>query len=173
MSQLDAVSAFGLLLQNHELRIRFASDRTAIIRELGVAPSQSSFFYNLEIEQLDSQAESLIRKRRAEVAHLIPKTWSRLGTDTDSQFQDYADRSAWPAGHRRHVTDADAFCRFLRMNAVAGYLASEHHWVSFLAGKQSFSARLLNDLIVNGEERWAAQFCFRYKGIAKTRAIHF
>jgi hypothetical protein len=171
VNQLDAVRAMGLLLRDRELRLRFENDRKAIIKELNIAPGQRSYVFGLDLRQLDAQAESLIRKRRAEVAHLVPKTWFRLGSEAHLQFRQYVDHSPWPEGHRRHLVDASMFCQFLRNNTASEYLRSEHHWVSFLANDRSFSVRLLDDLVVLGRERWAVQFCVRWNGVATSKVF--
>lgn len=171
MNQLDAVEAMGLLLRDRQWRDRFASDRAGTIKELGIAPSQSKFFAALKLEQLDAQAESLIRKRRTEVARLIPETWSRLGSEGRCRFHQYADQSAWPEGHRRHFIDAAQFCEFLRSSAEPEYLRSEHHWVEFVASDRTFSVRLVSDLVVCGKERWAIQLCIRHRGLAARKSF--
>lgn len=173
MSQLDAVEVMGLLLRDRELRIRFANAPSAVVRELGLVPSQASFVCALDLRQLSVQAESLIRKRQSEVARLVPKTWLRLGREAGVQFHQYADQSPWPEGHRRHLLDASLFCRFLREKTASEYLRSEHHWVAFLASDRLFSVQLCDDLIVFGKARWAVQFCVRRNGVPTSRALYF
>ena len=173
MSRLDAVNVMGRLLRDRELRHRFSIDRQAVIEELGVDPDQASFVIGLDVHQLDNQAESLVRKRRSEVAGLLPVTWKRLGTDAGNKFAAYADQSPWPEGHRRHFHDAAMFCKFLHETASTQYLASEHQWVRFLASDRSFSLQFVHDLIVHDKERWAIRFCFRRNGVVTNKAIYF
>lgn len=174
MSQLDAVSVLGRLLKDRMLRMRFADDRKSVIHELGITESDTGFFHGLDLRQLDSQADSLIRKRAAEVARLIPSTWACLGSghEIPSEFRQYVNEADWPEGHRRHLIDATQFCQFLHERSAAEYLASEHHWVAFQAGNQRFSFRLLKDICVSGEKRWGAQFCFRRNAVARFKSIH-
>lgn len=173
MSQRDAIEALGLLLRDRALRKRFASDQSAVVKELGVASDQATFLCELNVQQLDAQARSLIRKRQAEVARLVPETWLRLGPEAHLQFRQYADQSPWPEGHRRHVIDADRFCTFLQNRGAPEHLKSEHHPVAFLAGNRPFSVKILTDLMVGEKERWAIQFCLRRKGFVTYKAFHF
>ena len=170
VNQLDAVKALGLLLRDRDLRLRFANDRDATVKKLNIAPGQRSFFSALDARQLDAQAESLIRKRRSEVSRLVPMTWLRLGTQAHVKFRQYADRSPWPKGHRRHLTDASMFCHFLQEIDAAEYVASEHQWVSFLTNDRSCSIRFLNDVALDGRKRWAVQICLRRHGVATRKA---
>ncbi len=172
MSQPAAVKSLGLLLRDRELRHRFARNRSAVLQEFGVGPDEASFLYALDAGQLDVQAESLIQKRRAEVARLIPSTWLRLGRQAPLKFRQYVEQSPWPEGHRRHFADAAMFCRFLRKSAAAEYLRSEHHWVAFWAGNRPFSIQAVPDLIVRGKERWAVLVCVRRKGVAVRQAVY-
>jgi hypothetical protein len=166
LSQPAAVRLLGLLLRDRELRRRFARNRSAVIQEFGVAPDQASYLCALDSGQLDDQAESLIRKRRAAVARLLPRTWRRLGRQAPLQFRQYVEQSPWPEGHRRHFADAAMFCRFLRRSAAAEYLRSEYHWAAFWAGDRPVSVRAVPDVIIRGKERWAVLVCFRRHGVA-------
>ncbi len=172
MSQPAAVKMLGLLLRDRELRHRFAIDRSAVLQEFGIAPDQASLFCVLDSGQLDVQAESLIRKRRFEVARLLPKTWLRLGRQAPVKFRQYVDQSPWPEGHRRHLADASMFCRFLRESAPTEYLRSEHHWVAFLAGDRPVAIRAVPDLVIRGKQRWAVLVCFRRNGLAIRKAFY-
>ncbi len=172
MSQPAAVRMLGLLLRDRELRRRFAIDRSAVLQEFGIAPDQASIFSELDSGQLDIQAESLIRKRRFEVARLLPETWLRLGSQAPVKFRQYVDQSSWPEGHRRHLTDASMFCRFLRESAPEEYSRSEHHWVAFRADDRSFTIRAVPDLSIRGKQRWGALVCFRRNGLAIRKAFY-
>lgn len=173
MSQLDAVKTLAMLLQDRELRHRFASDRMAVVRELGVAADQIPFVCELDTQQLNDQAESLIDKRRSEVARLLPQTWLRLGAEANQQFLRYSDQAPWPEGFRRHFIDAAMFCQYLQRKTSKAHLRSEQHRVAFLASDQAFSVRVLPDLIFRGRKRWAVQLCTRRKGAVTSKAYHF
>lgn len=173
MSQLALTEILGLLLQDSRLRKRLAKNRTAVMRELGAAQEQASFINGLNLQQLEAQAESLIRKRQYEASRVIPETWSRLGRHGQVHFRKYADQAPWPQGHRRHFIDAAMFCDVIKSIGLSGYLKSEHQRVAFLAGHQRFSIRIVNDLIVNKREYWAIQFCIRRKETTFSQAYHF
>jgi hypothetical protein len=169
--QQDAVEAMGLLLRDRELRQRFAKDRHAVIKELDVASDDHAYLLSLDVEQLEAQADSLIRKRRAEVVRLVPNTWSCLGKSALSSFQEYVDHSTWPQGHRRHLLDSLGFCQFLEERKRLGYLKSEHHWIGFLASDRFCSIRVVEDLMIRERAWWGIQFCFRLKGVAYRGAL--
>src|SRR5262245_63399220 len=61
---------------------------------------------------LNAQADTLVDKRRGEVARIAPRTWGLLGATGVEVFNEYASNH-WPAGHRRHPEDTLAFLRFL------------------------------------------------------------
>ena len=171
MRQQDAVEAMGLLLRDRALRQRFAEDRHAVIKELGVVSDDHDCLLSLDVEQLEAQAESLIRKRRAEVVRFLPNTWSCLGTQALCSFHEYVDDSHWPQGHRRHLLDALGFCQFLEERKQVGYLKSEHQWVWFLANDRIFSIRIVSDLMIR-ENAWSGiQICFRLRGVAHRSAL--
>lgn len=172
MNQLDVVNALGQLLHDQRLLKRFIEDRESVIAELGITKDQSAFFLNLKDTQLKTQADSLVRKRWGEVAELIPNTWVRLGKKAILRFNQYADEAEWPDGHRRHFLDADQFCEFLRRQAPAGYLKSEHHWIKFLCHPKRISVRFVNDFIVKGKKRFAIQCCYRHRGRPRFKAFY-
>ena len=172
MKQLDVVEAIGLLLRDRRLRSQFAENREATIVGLGVARAQSGYLREVSIEQLETQAESLIRKRCSEVAELIPEIWARLGSQARSVFGQYAEQSNWPEGHRRHAVDAATFCRYLSQHQSGVYLRSEHQWAEFVAGNRGFSIDLVPDLVVQNQRRWAIQICYRRRGRAQRRAVY-
>lgn len=172
MKQLEAVEAMGLLLHDRSLRERFAEDRDMVICELGVVSSQVRCIQELNLEQLEIQAASLLGKRCSEVAQLIPETWSRLGSQGRPVFFDYAEQSTWPQGHRRHLIDAARFCQFLQRMKSAAYLRSEHQWVEFLADNRFLAVGWMRDLVVRGRQRWAMQVCFRRGGLPQRRAVY-
>jgi hypothetical protein len=108
----DLTSALTRLLSDRALRRRFAGDRAEVALELGLTGDDAAMLIAIEPAALDSQARTLIGKRRGEVARIAPRTWTRLGARRIEIFNDYTS-SHWPAGHRRHPEDALAFLRFL------------------------------------------------------------
>ena len=113
MKPLGFIDALALLLSDSTLRARFAADPATVVRELRVAEEDAMLLCGMDQEKLANQACALINKRRAEVARLIPITWSRLAEDALNQFQNFAESAPWPTGHQRHLEDASAFCQFL------------------------------------------------------------
>ena len=112
MAGPDLTIALARLLCDHQLRAAFATDPTGVARDLALPPHDRDIFCAMDPVALERQAKALLRKRRDEVARLVPLSWQRLGSAALARFDEYASAS-WPVGHRRHAEDALAFLRFL------------------------------------------------------------
>lgn len=161
MKQRGAVEAIGLLLRDSRLRERFGVNRKAVLEELAVEPEAMGCLLQLSLEQLGSQAEALIRKRRGAVAKLLPKTWQRLGRSAGQRFRDYLGCSEWPTSHDRLLIDAESFCCFLAAHREEAYSHGEHHWLRFLLSRRRFSVQLLLETECPTHQRVVLQYCFR------------
>ncbi len=151
----------ALLLHDREMRDRFRADRSAFVKEFGLEGADTQMICSLDCEQLDRQAEGLLRKRKSQVTQLIPRTWNRLGVEANRLFRDYVESSAWPESHQRHALDADAFCSFLQLNSIQEYSRSEHNWLKFCIGKCWFRLHFVSDCNVDNRNRWAVQVFYR------------
>src|SRR5262245_47434545 len=113
MVQINFNTALGRLLRDPVLRLQFRGEPAAAVRALELRESDRHRVLGVDADQLDRQAEELLRKRFHEVARLMPRTIERLGADAYDEFERYA-IGYWPSGHRRHVDDAARFGEYLR-----------------------------------------------------------
>lgn len=87
----------------------FLTDRASFVsRHGGLADAVAE----IDGEQLEFFARSLIRKRANEVRKLLPMTSCALDGEFDEQFIRFAATSV-PSGHKKHAADALAFSRYL------------------------------------------------------------
>lgn len=112
MAGLELTPALARLLSDRALRLRFAADATQVARELELPPCDAEILCAMDPAALEAQAQTLVAKRRGEVARIAPQTWNLLAAAGAELFDEYAcDR--WPTGHLRHPQDTLAFLRFL------------------------------------------------------------
>ena len=174
------VDIFARLLSDAELRRRFISDRTSTLTEFGLDETDAQLLCRISDDQLEQQARGLLLKRQSEVADKIPQTWKRLGQDARQLFQTYAQQSPWPEGHRKHLLDAVAFCRFLKRQrdllqvgqpvsnqgardgkTTQPVVNSEFHWIRFVGENRSFRIAIARDLEVDEKPNFCLQIFYR------------
>ncbi len=104
--------AIAHLLSDRRLRLEFSQDRLRVAAALDLPPADRDLLIAIDVASLNQQADALVAKRRAEVARIIPETWTRLGPEARACFDDFA-VTCWPSGHLRHPHDALAFLEHL------------------------------------------------------------
>ena len=139
-----SVALMSLLLSDRELRERFRSNRQALVVELTDDPEAAQFLNSIDASQLDAQAETLISKRQHEVAELLPETWRQLGNEAARLFRTYADKAPWPAGHQRHILDAQSFAEWLSQSQQP-VIVSEANRIRFIAANSRLAVHLIRD----------------------------
>jgi len=112
MPGIDLTTALARLLSDSGLRRDFTRDANEVARRLDVDENDLEGFLGLDRDGLEIQAAALIGKRYHEAAAMLPETIARQGEAARDRFFEFAETS-WPRGHRRHLEDAVAFCRFL------------------------------------------------------------
>ncbi len=95
------------------LRERFAAAPLAVGSELGLDAIEAAELARLSTAQLNRFANSLLAKRRHEVAKLLPLTRQLLGANFTHLFERHAG-TCLPAGSKKHLADALGFAKFLR-----------------------------------------------------------
>lgn len=170
MKSLGFVDALAALLSDDQLRAQFVRDKSEVAKQLGMAEADKSLLMELDVEQLEQQAQCLLLKRQSEAADHLPRTWKQLGADGSRLFQEYAKEAAWPAGHRRHTLDALAFCEFLQTQQATAVSELEYSVIRFQAGTRRFAIACVKDFHVNDRAHRALLVFFRGK---QSRARHY
>lgn len=158
----DEVSLLARLLGDAEVRRRFVGDSQLVARELTDDPATVEFLMRLDHLQLESQAETLVAKRKHEVSQLLPETWERLGSSSASLFKSYAAESIWPDGHDRHLKDAESFGSWLVGRARSELVMTELHRVRFLLSRRRLSVRIVRGGLIG----------FRVQILFRDRSAH-
>ncbi len=161
MKQHGLVNVLARLLADPALRRRFESSRESVLNELGLDEQEAQALCQLDLATLNRQAESLIRKRHAEVARLLPATWKQGGDEIVTAFADYARQAPWPEGHQRHWLDAASFCRYLNSRDASPVVVSEQHWINFVVGDKHREVRTFREAARDGSTALVLLFMTR------------
>ena len=130
VAAIDFATALARLLRDGSLRDAFAADSIQWTRELDVSDEDFQALVSLSLAELEVQANVLLRKRFDEVRRLLPVTCSRIGKVAWSCFKEYA-RRHWPQQVPMALSDAQAFCIFLRVHNPQILCRSEENRVVF------------------------------------------
>ena len=160
MSQIDYITALGRLLRDGQLRDAYATQPAQTIQTLDVAASERAALLNLSPEDLEAQAQVLLRKRFEIISKLIPQTCANLGHHAWPLFAEYA-RSSWPSGAAAEVVDADRFCRFLLTARQLSVSRSEKNRINFCLGKKKMAIHSATDLLIRNRPRKGIQVFLR------------
>jgi hypothetical protein len=163
----DFTTVLGRLLADPALRAELRRDPGAVARALD---ADAAALHEIEIDDLERQAETLLDKRFHEVAKLLPLTVAGLGAAAPEVFREHA-LGHWPEGHRRHAADASAFGRFLEGRGLPRS-ASELHRLRFAMGTGRLSLGFVADAWVGGRPRRALQLLYRRRGAVRSLAFY-
>lgn len=129
---MDFNSALARLLRDGAMRVAFRGDPGGVVEAMRLAPREAQALAALRFEDLEVQADILLRKRFDAVARLVPRTCETSGWEA---FRAYA-RLSWPESAE---ADAAGFCQY------AGCpVPSESHRASFAAGRGWFACYWLS-----------------------------
>ena len=112
MTPPDWTTVVGRLLTQAPLRVSLRRDLDACATRLGLSDDQRLRLHELDVDQLDFQAQTLVHKRYRGAAEHLPLSMRDLGERALPLFREFA-RHQWPTGHDRHAQDAVAFADFL------------------------------------------------------------
>jgi len=101
--------ALAELFTDGGARERFAQDAGEFSTAHGLDEREREQLAALSAAAIASYAATLVRKRRAEAARLLPRTRAALGDGFASTYAAWAERTALPAGGARYARDATAF----------------------------------------------------------------
>ena len=113
----DLTTGIGRLLSDASLREEFRNGPDSVANKIDLQSDHVAMFVELDIDQIESQATTLLNKRWNEVRQLIPGTVGDLGEEAKELFMFYAKQN-WPEGHLRHPLDALQFLKFLSNNKL-------------------------------------------------------
>lgn len=127
------------LFTDRQFRERFFADPQLAGDELGLTPGEVHQLLALSNTEVSAFAQTLHRKRLAEIRRLLPLTCRAIGPGLDELFARHA--SAFhPSGSRRDLADAHEFAVFLgKVDSVPRHLAElaayESIWLRFRGGR--------------------------------------
>ena len=159
MSEQSFPDALAQLLTDARLRAQFASDPVAVVRMLGVTATDAATLSAIPIAMLEHQAHTLLRKRFEAVRKHIPTTLKASNEHAWERFEEYA-TAEWPPGHRRHLSDALGFCRWLRARGMF-FDQGELNALRFALCRWPLSTYLIWRANANGVRRLTLQLCYR------------
>jgi len=158
--EIDSITALGRLLRDGSLRDAYAAQPSQTVDTMGVTQTQRAALLDLKAEDLEFQAQVLLRKRFQTVSALIPLTCSSLGESAWARFIEYA-RNYWPAGNQMEVFDARDFVRHLWEKHGASVALSEVNRIRFALGTRRISFHFLKRIRLRNRERRAVQVFVR------------
>ena len=143
MSLLETQQVLARLYTDPEALSEFLRDSQGFAARYG--SDSDSILRDVDRRQLEFFATSLMSKRVAEVRKLLPLTTRALGTRFAEEFRIHSATSL-PAGARKHLADAMAFCEYL-----LGRLGRHDATIGETAAYELLSFKLQFDLVREGE----------------------
>lgn len=163
MQPENVVEALALLLSDAGMRRRFSENADIVINELKLNAQDRRLLQSVSAQQLEIQAQLLIKKRLREVYKIVPLTMKGLGTTVFSVFAQYAVQY-WPQSHRRHEQDAARFCAYLKQ-CQHPYNRSEWNRMRFVLRGYRYWFDFASDALVKGKKSCVLQVLYRRKHI--------
>jgi hypothetical protein len=130
MGLADVQRVLARLYTDGALRERFFADPEATGATLGLSADEARLLAHLPARETRFYARSLQRKRRDQVAAVLPLTRRALNGAFEALFADYAETPS-PSGPKKGRADAIAFAAFLARPPDAAPLVPS--WVRELA----------------------------------------
>ena len=129
---------------------------------MGLAPEDVDTLLGIDADELDLQAESLIKKRFWEVGSKLVHTVGQQRDLARSEFFSYAE-NYWPKGHDRHIKDALEFCHFLKQKSSISVNAFEFDWLRFMVSDKRMGVRFYQKDFQLAESKIGLVVFYRYK----------
>jgi hypothetical protein len=163
VAQTDFITAFGRLLRKGSLREAYAREPEKVADQLEIAVAHRAAFLALDPEDLEFQAEVLLRKRFDLVTRILPETCAQAGVQAWPWFNEFA-RDEWPAHTDTPVVDALKFCAHLISKCGSSPVDREFNRIRFVASKTVFAFHLLRRVCLHGRRRSCLQVLIRTPG---------
>jgi hypothetical protein len=113
MSLHGVQCALAELFTDAGAREHFDRDGAAFAAARGLTEREREQLDALSSSSIPAYAATLVRKRRAEAARLLPKTHAALGEDFGAAFNTWAARASLPADESRYARDAAGFGHYV------------------------------------------------------------
>ena len=172
MSEINSITALGRLLRDGSLRDRYAIRPEKTIRELNVVESEVGTLLKLNPDDLEAQADVLLRKRYEAVLRLIPQTCKTLGREAWPVFADYA-RCCWPPEENSAPKDARRFCEHLLKKRQFIAPQNERNRIAFRLGKKRVAIHVVKNLVIGNRLRTGFQVFFRGEASWSEHVIYY
>jgi hypothetical protein len=163
VAALDFTTALGRLLSDGILRDRFATHPEVVVDEMDVAAGERSAICALAPNELEVQADILLRKRFAQVRPLLPEVCLELGERAWPEFREYA-RCRWTevpwcdaAGYGGRLVACGLMPRGLREISRAEFAASRVPIHVYLVRDLPVGGKIRRGILVfvrTGNGRW-------------------
>lgn len=160
MAKTDFTTVFGRLLRDGALRDVYAHEPQRTLDVFDLDASDRAALLAVAPDDLEFQAEVLLRKRFESVSRLIPQTIANAGAHAWPWFAKYA-RSRWPTTENPALDDTRAFCSCLAGKIPPVLSTAEQNRVRFAAGIARLAIHFVPDLFVRGSRRSALQIFLR------------
>lgn len=157
----DFSTVLARLLSDGALRDAFAADRKAALAGFSLGGDDQQALENLDPEDLEFQAEILLRKRFDLVLRHLPTTCRKLPGEGRPDFIGYA-RCRWSGGEFAQQVDALEFCRFLRTHRPGAVDAEEENRLVFATSGRRWAWFGILSWDEKGRRRPAGQILFRW-----------
>jgi hypothetical protein len=173
---IDFHTAFGRLLRDGSLRDAHALNAQAVMEQMAVRERDRPPLLQLVPDDLEYQAEVLLRKRLDALRPLLPETIQWLGSETWPVFHHYA-RTHWPTGIHPVLHDAYDFGLHLRQGRAESLCETEWNRLEFVIKRRRAAIYLLRPM--NGDkqrrrQQWRWQFLVgNVFGFKRRREIFF
>ncbi|HTB84915.1 MAG TPA: hypothetical protein VK742_14760 [Candidatus Sulfotelmatobacter sp.] len=130
MGEIDFITAFARLLRDGKLRDLFANNPLAAANQIHLATSELPAWRQLNPDELEFQAEVLLRKRLDLVKFFAPKTCAQVEERLWPTFREFA-RENWPPENTAKFLDAFQFCGWLKQRKPEVIAAAEWNRLDF------------------------------------------
>lgn len=155
----EFVEMLAKLLSDSVLRLEYTRQPEQVLERNNLRERDKHIFLGISPQQLDAQADILIRKRMRELYAMIPVTMTGHGERAGNLFRAYAECN-WPQGHQRHHLDAIRFCEYLK-HAGMDFNRSEYYRVRFAIGRARWQIRFVRDAWIGNCFKCAVQVLCR------------
>ena len=160
MERTDFQTAFGRLLRSGPLRDAFCQDPRRTAEMLGLSTQDHQFLTAINPDDLEAQAQVLLRKRFDAVSRLLPQTFANAGQNGWPLFRKYA-RELWPNRQPAAFIDARAFCSYLESLPEPIVSPTESNRIGFGTSNRWLAVHFVRRGLIRGKAKSGFQILIR------------